>query len=133
MMLESALVIADVEFNPTLTAVPQEPLAEVVRGSVVVDPLDPALAGHYPGFPLVPGFSLVQYVHDLVAGSTSQPPEQPVVLEKARFLSPVRPGERIDIEARIDRDEDGIRGTAAVSAAERPAAEIRIHYPKETS
>ncbi|WNF27993.1 hypothetical protein RI138_14795 [Streptomyces sp. C11-1] len=133
MMLESALVLADVDVYPAPTAAAQEPQAAVVRGSVVVDPLDPALAGHYPGFPLVPGFSLVQYVHDLVAGSTAQPPEQPVVLEKARFLSPVRPGERIDIEARIDRDETGIRSTAAVSADDRPAAEIRIHYPKETS
>ncbi|MFF4016223.1 3-hydroxyacyl-ACP dehydratase FabZ family protein [Streptomyces sp. NPDC001843] len=105
---------------------------EVVRGRVSVPPDDPFLAGHYPGFPLVPGFSLVQYVYDLAAGAGA-PRDHPVVVQKARFLSPVRPGEELVIEARIERSEGGVRAVASVSADARPAAEISLHYPQESA
>ncbi|MEU7134364.1 hypothetical protein [Streptomyces sp. NPDC046261] len=105
----------------------------LVRAAVTVDAEDPFLAGHYPGFPLVPGFGLVQYVHDLVTGADGAPPRAAghVVLKKARFLSPVRPGQQLLIEARVERTGDGVRVAAGVSADGRPAAELSLHYPRE--
>ncbi|MFB6613109.1 3-hydroxyacyl-ACP dehydratase FabZ family protein [Streptomyces sp. NPDC056367] len=138
MMLEQALVMAaaqdaGVPGAAADTAAEREPegaAAPVVRGTVTVGADDPFLAGHYPGFPLVPGFSLVGYVHDLVAGAVPGRAHRPVVVEKARFLSPVRPGEEVVVEAHITRDGDGVRAGATVSADARPAAEIRLHYPQ---
>ncbi|KAF4406769.1 MULTISPECIES: hypothetical protein [Streptomyces] len=132
MMLEQALAIAEVPAGPDRTdGAPEDSEETVVRGTVTVDAGDPFLAGHYPGFPLVPGFSLVQYVHDLVTGAAAVPPENPAVVRKARFLSPVRPGEEIVIEARVGRDAKGVHTTATVSANARPAAEIRLDHPQE--
>ncbi|WP_175408108.1 hypothetical protein [Streptomyces sp. TRM64462] len=125
MMLEQALTILDMESEPA----PPPGGAVTVRGTVTVDADDPFLDGHYPGFPLVPGFSLVQYVHELVTGATGAPAHQPAVLERARFLSPVRPGEEVLVEARVLHDEDGVRTDADVSAGGRPAARIRLRLP----
>ncbi|MGW6831907.1 hotdog domain-containing protein [Streptomyces sp. NPDC054949] len=130
MMLEQALAAAAAEDGAGPDGAVDGSAALVVRGTVTVDAADPFLAGHYPGFPLVPGFSLVQYAHDLVTGAVPGPAHRPVVVERARFLSPVRPGEEVTVEARITRAEDGVRAGATVSADARPAAEIRLHYPQ---
>ncbi|MGW0845422.1 hypothetical protein ACWD26_35870 [Streptomyces sp. NPDC002787] len=127
MMLEQALTIVDVERESALAAGEAgRPVNVTVRGTVTVDAGDPFLEGHYPGFPLVPGFGLVQYVHDLVIGALGAPRDRPAVVERARFLSPVRPGEEILVEARLAHDEDGVRTDADVLADGRPAARIRL-------
>ncbi|WDT89612.1 hypothetical protein H0E86_28715 [Streptomyces sp. SCSIO-PteL053] len=132
MTLEEALGL--VEDRPRAVGGPERtgPAEETVRSSFAVPADDPFLAGHYPGFPLVPGFSLVQYVYELAA-SAGAPRDRPVVVRKARFLSPVRPGEEMVVEARIERTADGVRAVAAVRADDRPAAEITLHYPRETN
>ncbi|MFI6206333.1 hotdog domain-containing protein [Streptomyces sp. NPDC051041] len=130
MTLEEALGLTGAHPGPADGPAAPRPAEETVRGRVTVPADDPFLAGHYPGFPLVPGFSLVQYVYDLAAGA-GVPRDHPVVVKKARFLSPVRPGEELLVEARIERSGDGIRAIAAVSADARPAAEISLHYPQE--
>ncbi|APE24990.1 MULTISPECIES: hypothetical protein [Streptomyces] len=130
MTLEEALGLVD---RPRTADGPERtgPAEETVRTSFAVPADDPFLAGHYPGFPLVPGFSLVQYVYELAAGAGA-PRDHPVVVRKAKFLSPVRPGEEIVVEARVERAADGVRAVASVSADTRPAAEITLHYPRES-
>ncbi|MFF3977353.1 hotdog domain-containing protein [Streptomyces sp. NPDC055808] len=128
MMLQEVLSIAELDLrDPSGPAAP--PAAdETVRGSVTVAHGAPFLRGHCPGFPLVPGFALVQYVYDLVSAH-GVGAGQPMVVKKARFLSPVRPGEELVIEARIERSGGGVRATASVSADARPAARIALHFP----
>ncbi|MFI1018833.1 hypothetical protein [Streptomyces sp. NPDC020965] len=114
---------------PEATADGTAPGARLVRARVTVQLDDPFLAGHYPGFPLVPGFALVQYAHDLLVGGAGVGLGLPVVLRKARFRSPVRPGEELVVTARITDGADGVQAVASVSAADRPAAEFSLHYP----
>ncbi|MEU0744557.1 hypothetical protein [Streptomyces sp. NPDC006134] len=129
MMLEQALTIVGMDRGPAPAA--DGAGADVtVRGTLTVAEDDPFLDGHYPGFPLVPGFGLVQYVHDLVTGALGEPRDRPAVVERARFLSPVRPGEEIVVEARLAHGEDGVRTDAEVTADGRPAARIRLRLPE---
>ncbi|MFE9402644.1 hypothetical protein ACFYNY_12775 [Streptomyces sp. NPDC006530] len=130
MMLEEALSIAELEPSRPSGPTAPPPAEETVRGSVTVAHGAPFLQGHCPGFPLVPGFALVQYVHDLVSAH-GVGGGGGFVLKKARFLSPVRPGEELVIEARIERGDHGVRATASVSADARPAARIALHFPQD--
>ncbi|MFJ8311753.1 MULTISPECIES: hypothetical protein [unclassified Streptomyces] len=130
MMLEEVLGIAEVSPRPPDGAAAPPPGEATVRGSVTVAHGAAFLEGHCPGFPLVPGFALVQYVYDLVSAA-GVPGGRQVVVKKARFLSPVRPGEELVIEARIERSDSGVRATASVSADERPAARIALDFPQD--
>ena len=59
----------------------------------------PAFAGHFPGQPLLPGVLLLAQVLEAaladpaLAGRVSAAPR----LSSAKFLSPVRPGDRIEL------------------------------------
>jgi acyl-coenzyme A synthetase/AMP-(fatty) acid ligase len=63
-----------------------------------IDAAHPALAGHFPGDPIVPGVILLDEILD--AASTGIAREQPLdafTIRSAKFLRPVRPGDRIQI------------------------------------
>lgn len=74
----------------------------------VIDPGHPAMAGHFPGHPIVPGVVLLD--HAVLALGTAL--GRPLAVAQAsllKFLSPVRPGERVEVlhqsEAAADGDE----------------------------
>ncbi|WP_439686084.1 Acyl-coenzyme A synthetases/AMP-(Fatty) acid ligases-like protein [Cupriavidus oxalaticus] len=72
---------------PALSALP----------AFVIDASHPAMAGHFPGNPIVPGVVLLD--HALLAlGSALGRPLVPTQAGTIKFLSPVRPGERVEIE-----------------------------------
>jgi 3-hydroxymyristoyl/3-hydroxydecanoyl-(acyl carrier protein) dehydratase len=60
-----------------------------------VDPAHPALAGHFPGNPIVPGALLL--VRVLRAAGT-MPDGRVNAIQTARFHTVLRPGEAFDIE-----------------------------------
>jgi 3-hydroxyacyl-[acyl-carrier-protein] dehydratase len=102
--------------------------AVVVTGTVHVDPDDPVFAGHYPGFPILPGLFVVEHVHAVVRASTALAGLRPTALPRAKFTSPVFPGDDLTVEATLTRGEDGVRCFASVSTASGPVAEIRLRY-----
>jgi 3-hydroxymyristoyl/3-hydroxydecanoyl-(acyl carrier protein) dehydratase len=57
----------------------------------------PALPGHFPGRPIVPGVVLLDEALSVIA--TAHPLQAPFVLIRVKFMSPVRPDERVTVLA----------------------------------
>lgn len=102
-----------------------------VSGAVQVPEQAPFFAGHYPEFALVPGIFLLYVAHDLVRRYGAAQAPGGIRLESAssvRFLSPVRPGDTVEIGCQV-KPADGGFAVAAVCASDRgKAASIRLRY-----
>ena len=108
-----------------LSAAPR--ISERRPGGIVavlrVDPSEPVLHGHFPGFPIFPGVCLVEIAHQ--AALLCRPGARLTAIERVRFLAPVFPGDEVIADltftgarctARIDaRRPDGQRSSAAVA------------------
>jgi 3-hydroxymyristoyl/3-hydroxydecanoyl-(acyl carrier protein) dehydratase len=60
-------------------------------------PDHPAAQGHFPGNPVIPGALLLSEVVHAIAADLGTHPGT-VHIRAAKFLRPVRPGERVEIE-----------------------------------
>jgi 3-hydroxyacyl-[acyl-carrier-protein] dehydratase len=60
-----------------------------------IAPDHPALAGHFPGNPIVPGVLVLEHVQ--LALEARVGPVRLTALPETKFLSPLRPGEPCDI------------------------------------
>ncbi|HZM75513.1 MAG TPA: FabA/FabZ family ACP-dehydratase [Candidatus Limnocylindrales bacterium] len=103
--------------------------AEIVT-TTTVDPSDPVLAGHFPGFAILPGVLLIEYAHQAalshLAGKAAG--AELTRIESARFLAPVFPGDRVVTELSVKAVEDGWRCTARLLAGSEPAALVKLRY-----
>lgn len=54
----------------------------------------PTAAGHFPGNPIIPGAVLLDEVLSAIAAGAGGAPG-PCVIRSAKFLHPVRPGDRV--------------------------------------
>jgi 3-hydroxymyristoyl/3-hydroxydecanoyl-(acyl carrier protein) dehydratase len=81
----------------------------------------PAMAGHFPGNPIVPGALLLDEVLAIITGTDAA-----LTIRAAKFLHPIRPGETINLrwqtraggdisfECRLDgRESPAMTGTLA--------------------
>jgi len=92
-------------------------------GELLIGADHPALPGHFPGRPIVPGVVLLDEVLALLAVDY---PGSVVALPQVKFLRPVLPGQRIAVaaaqtspgrisfHATVD-GQDVVRGTAALT------------------
>lgn len=82
------------------------------RTRFIVDPGHAALAGHFPGDPVVPGVMVLDEIvgaaQRLLGGEASL-----LAIPQVKFLSPLRPG--VEAEITLERGDRGVR--FAVSAA----------------
>lgn len=55
--------------------------------------------GHFPGEPILPGIAIVQTVYSAIAQDAAARGESVALnsLKRVKFMSPVRPGERLDV------------------------------------
>jgi 3-hydroxyacyl-[acyl-carrier-protein] dehydratase len=94
-----------------------------------VEPTEPVLAGHYPGFPILPGVYLVEHAHQVACGS---PPEgADLVLtgvDSARFLAPVLPGDVVRVDLAWSAGPEGWGCRADVHTGRGPVASVRLRY-----
>ncbi|CAO3402915.1 hypothetical protein [Azospirillum palustre] len=61
-------------------------------------PIDhPTAAGHFPGNPIIPGAVLLDTALTAIAAAEGAVPG-PLRLRSAKFLHPVRPGDRMQVE-----------------------------------
>jgi 3-hydroxyacyl-[acyl-carrier-protein] dehydratase len=102
--------------------------ADGVSSAFLVDPRDEVFAGHYPGFPVLPGVMLVEAVVRTVRAWGHDPRCELVALDRARFLRPVRPGERVftDVAAVAGTGGLSVKATARTDAGR--VAEFRMTF-----
>lgn len=84
----------------------------VVRAVQAVDPDEPYMRGHFPGFAIYPGVFLIETVAQATAVALdrgSGTPLRVTGVRSMRFLAPLLAGDRVLVEARVrhDRDEPG--------------------------
>ncbi len=91
---------------------------------------------HFPGYPVVPGVllleSLAQLGGRLVGASVERASGRRVLpmlarVEHAKFVSPVKPGDRLDLRVELEAVTDDaarVRGVASVGAQKAAAAQI---------
>ncbi|WP_053170866.1 hypothetical protein [Streptomyces sp. SBT349] len=104
--------------------------------TVVIDEREPVFPGHYPGLPIFPGVCVIECVHLSCLAAT--PPgagrQALEAVESARFLSPVFPGDRLDIDLVWSGEPPALRSTARVRTARGEAARVRVRFrPLEAS
>lgn len=91
----------------------------VLERIVTIDPGHPALAGHFPGHPVVPGVLILDEVMNAIqAGS----PNTIVGIPRVKFLSPLRPGEPLCI--RIEPAEKGRVAFTCTAGVQRLAVGV---------
>lgn len=101
------------------------------RSTFALDPAEPLLAGHYPGFPILPGVCLVECAHRTALAALDGGARLAAV-ESARFLGPVYPGDTVHTEAAAEAVDGGWRCRtelfAATSGDRRKVAVVRLRY-----
>jgi 3-hydroxyacyl-[acyl-carrier-protein] dehydratase len=95
------------------------PEAGRATSAFTLDPAEPLLAGHYPGFPIFPGVCLVECAHRTSLGAVGGEPVRLTEVESARFLGPVFPGDTVHTETVATAVDDGWRCHARL-AVESP-------------
>jgi 3-hydroxymyristoyl/3-hydroxydecanoyl-(acyl carrier protein) dehydratase len=86
----------------------------------------PALPGHFPGRPIVPGVMLLDEVLAAIAAGTGL--RGAVRLERVKFASPVGPGEEVAVL--LGPVRDGAVGFACVSGERRVLAGTAAYRAK---
>ncbi len=94
-----------------------------------IDPAHPALPGHFPGQPVVPGVLIVDRVVDAIEATLARSVEIDG-LPQVKFPSPLLPGQAADIEL----DLRGTRVQFVVRCGERVIAQgaLELRGPAAT-
>ncbi|MGV9319643.1 3-hydroxyacyl-ACP dehydratase FabZ family protein [Streptomyces sp. NPDC003660] len=101
----------------------------------------PVMAGHYPGFPVLPGVFLIEAADRTVrqwAGgdSVDGPPGdlahtgevELVAMDRCRFHRPVFPGDRVLADVAVVDNAAGLLFKAAIATNRGKVADIRLRY-----
>ncbi|MFR9731948.1 hypothetical protein ACL03H_22185 [Saccharopolyspora sp. MS10] len=75
-----------------------------VSATVRVDPAEPVFAGHYPGFPLLPGLALLDVVQAVVRTCPGREAARLSGVDRVRFFHEVRPGDELAVEVEFGAD-----------------------------
>jgi 3-hydroxyacyl-[acyl-carrier-protein] dehydratase len=89
----------------------------------------PTAAGHFPGHPIIPGALLLDAILGAVLGDIEAP--EPHEVRMAKFLQPVRPGDRVRIDWRPIRGEMHFRCTLVESEAAALTGTLRRSSERE--
>ncbi|MFJ9178079.1 3-hydroxyacyl-ACP dehydratase FabZ family protein [Streptomyces sp. NPDC102360] len=95
---------------------------------------DPVVAGHYPGFPVLPGVYLIETVDRTVRQwaedrtAEDRTAVELTAMDRCRFHHPVYPGDRVFADVTIDQDADGLLCKAALGTNRGKVADIRLRY-----
>lgn len=102
--------------------IPREPL---MTYTFTINPDHPALPGHFPGNPVVPGVVVLEQLIGALA--TAHPDRTCTGVRRMKFLRLLRPGETVDL-AFGEAKADGI--TVKASVAGEPLIDGRLTLAK---
>ncbi|MEV4702002.1 hypothetical protein [Actinoplanes sp. NPDC049316] len=113
-----------------------EPLRRDAGGAAAaftVDPADPVLAGHYPGFPVLPGVYLIEAADRTVRHwRGGGPPVRLTAVARCQFLHPVYPGDRVVTEVTVTGGDGAeLICRAEARTARGKVADVRLRYAEE--
>lgn len=94
-----------------------------VTAAVPVRATEPVLAGHYPGYPVLPGVCVVECAHRVALADRAD--VELAAIESARFLAPVLPGDDLTIDLAWSAKSTC---QAEVRTANGVVATIRLRY-----
>ena len=116
-----------------LIAVPE--LVRIDAGAITtrlrVDADEPCFAGHYPGFPILPGVLLIDTVDRSVrqfAVARGLGPVELAEVRSTRFLAPVFPGDEVTTECTVKRVDGTLAVNARCATGNGAAASVRVRY-----
>ena len=101
---------------------------ETVTAAVPIRATEPVFAGHYPGFPVLPGVCVVECVHRAALATLPEPALVLTAVDSARFLGPVRPGDDLSVALDWSADGDAWCCRARAGTAGGRTATIRLRY-----
>lgn len=111
---------------------------EVARGIKCVSLSDDVFGDHFPGYPIMPGAlvleSLAQLSGVLLEASMRERGRQDLhalltMADRVKFRHAVRPGDRLELEARVERvTEDGGQAQAWARVDGKVAAEALLSF-----
>jgi 3-hydroxyacyl-[acyl-carrier-protein] dehydratase len=102
----------------------------------VVDPAGEVFAGHYPGFPILPGVLLVDAVGRAAArwGEAHRLGRLRLAeVRSARFLAPVFPGDELTTDCTVARVDPGlveVRGVCSTARGRAARITVRCAVPE---
>ncbi|MFF5789756.1 3-hydroxyacyl-ACP dehydratase FabZ family protein [Streptomyces sp. NPDC012693] len=126
---------------PTPVVTPVQSLPRVLAAGsgrvttrAAVGPGERVFPGHYPGFPIFPGVCVVEHVH---LSALAAPPEPGAVLrleaiESTRFLSPVFPGDELEVEFTWEQKDGCWRCKGVASTGRGRAAAVRLRFTERS-
>ncbi|MEU6479398.1 hypothetical protein ABZ858_21395 [Streptomyces sp. NPDC047017] len=126
---------------PAALATPVQNLPEAVPAGngpvtarVAVGAQERVFPGHYPGFPIFPGVCVVEHVH---LSALAAPPEPGLrlslaAIESTRFLSPVFPGDELEVELAWERRDGQWRCKGVARTARGRAAAVRLRFSERS-
>jgi len=96
---------------------------------VTVSPGERAFAGHFPGFPVLPGVCVIEVVRRAADGCLPVPVPSiaSAGVESARFTGVVRPGDTLAVDLTWTGDGPW-RCAAVVRVGTEPVATVRLRY-----
>ncbi|MEU8827221.1 3-hydroxyacyl-ACP dehydratase [Streptomyces sp. NPDC048636] len=114
---------------------PGAPGERPARCEVGIPETERVLAGHFPGFPILPGVCVVEYVQRGALATLPGPDRRwrLAALESSRFLSPVYPGDTLSCELNWTREGADWRCRARAATGRGPAAQIRLRFTERTA
>jgi 3-hydroxyacyl-[acyl-carrier-protein] dehydratase len=90
---------------------------------------DPTIAGHYPGFPVLPGVYLIDALDSTVRHWAGPGADiEMTAMDRCRFHRPVFPGDRLFVEAAVSDTAEGLMVKGAIVSNRGKVADIRLRY-----